>query len=153
MLNQFCLSHWSKTQANVALSSGEAELNASVKAVSEMLGVKTLLDEVSRSDASLTLHVDASACKGILLRQGAGKVKHLAVKQLWTQGAVQSYGIHVVKVPRAENVADPLTHLVSQAELHSAVRAMGFSFPSPGSEPPLRSVDVCRACLGAEGGC
>jgi hypothetical protein len=150
MVNGFCIAHWSKTQANVALSSGEAELNASVKAISELIGLKVLLSEVSRGAASLSLHVDASACKGILLRQGAGKIKHLSVKQLWTQGAVQSHGIDVVKVPRCDNLADPLTHVVAHVSLHSAVQAMGYTFPSG---PPLRSVDVCSAGLGAEGGC
>ena len=31
------ISHWSKTQSNVALSSGEAELNGAVKGISELL--------------------------------------------------------------------------------------------------------------------
>ena len=34
-VNGVTVGHWSKTQLNVALSSGEAELNASVKALSE----------------------------------------------------------------------------------------------------------------------
>ena len=33
------------------------------------------------------------ACKGMLLRQGAGKVKHLTTERLWVQGAGQSYNI------------------------------------------------------------
>ena len=31
MLGQHVISHWSKSQSNIALSSGEAELNAAVK--------------------------------------------------------------------------------------------------------------------------
>ena len=131
MINNLCVAHWSKTQSNVALSSGEAELNAAVKALSEIIGLRVLLSEVSGSVSSLSLHVDSSACKAMLLRQGAGKVKHLAVKQLWSQGAVQSYGVSIVKIPREINAADALTHWASHSELHQAVLTMGFSFPNP----------------------
>ena len=130
MINDLCVAHWSKTQSNVALSSGEAELNAAVKALSEIIGLHVLLSEVSGSVSSLSLHVDSSACKAMLLRQGAGRVKHLAVKQLWSQGAVQSYGISIVKIPREINAADALTHWASHSDLHKAVLTMGFSFPN-----------------------
>ena len=130
MINDLCVAHWSKTQSNVALSSGEAELNSAVKALSEMIGLRLLLSEVSGSVSSLSLHVDSFACKAMLLRQGAGRVKHLAVKQLWSQGAVQSYGISIVKIPKEINAADALTHLASHSDLHKAVLAMGFFFPN-----------------------
>ena len=41
---------------------------------------------------------DATVCKPILLRQGCGKIKHLSTKQLLVQGAIESYGIRVIKV-------------------------------------------------------
>ena len=79
--------HWSRTQANIALSSGEAELNAGAKATSEALHLKQLGSEVGFS-MSVNLLGDSSASKGILLRKGCGKVKHLTVKQLWVQAYV-----------------------------------------------------------------
>merc|ERR1711873_311871 len=69
------LSFWSKTQSNIALSSGEAELNSSVKAISESLGVIHLYDALFHERLETNVHVDSSACKGMLLRSGAGKVK------------------------------------------------------------------------------
>jgi hypothetical protein len=71
-LGGMTVSHWSKTQLNVALSSGEAELNAAVKALSEAIGLKQLFEEtVSRTRVvPLSLHVDANACRGMLLRHG-----------------------------------------------------------------------------------
>ena len=39
---------WSKSQSNIALSSGEAELNSSVKAISETLGVINLWKELMK---------------------------------------------------------------------------------------------------------
>ena len=49
----------------------------------------------------------------MLLRHGAGKVKHLSVKQLWSQEVVRYFDIQVKKVARENNPADILTHAVS----------------------------------------
>ena len=77
------MAHWSKSQSNIALSSAEAELNATVKGLSEVIGLYNLIEETQKVSVNLTLCTDASACKGMLLRHGTGKVKHLSVKQLW----------------------------------------------------------------------
>lgn len=118
------LQHWSKMQANVALSSGEAELNSAVKGISEAIGLKELLEEMVDVSPEITLHVDASACRGMLLRQGAGKVKHLTTKQLWVQGAIKTYSIEVKKIPREQNSADILTHPVSAPDLKQGLMYM-----------------------------
>jgi hypothetical protein len=123
------VSHWSKTQSNVALSSGEAELNAAVKAVSEGIGVHELMNEILDKKMGMELFVDASACRGMVLRQGTGKVKHLTTKQLWVQGAVQSYGILVSKVDRTANAADALTHPLAEHLMSSALESMNFVQP------------------------
>ena len=41
---------------------------------------------------------------------GVGKVRHLQVKQLWLQENVAAGELTIVKIPRAENYADALTH-------------------------------------------
>ena len=64
---------------------------------------------------TMTLRTDASACKGMILRHGTGKVKHLSVKQLWSQEVVRFHDIQVRKVTRASNPADMLTHSVGFA--------------------------------------
>ena len=107
------LMHWSKMQSNVALSSAEAELNACVKGLSDGLGLFNLISEALRVGPSLSLCTDASACRGMLLRHGTGKVKHLSVKQLWAQEVVRCFDVQVHRVPRANNPADLLTHSVS----------------------------------------
>ena len=45
-LGQHLLTHWSRAQSCVALSSGEAELNAMLKAACEGLSVRYLLEEI-----------------------------------------------------------------------------------------------------------
>ena len=72
--------HWSKAQSNVALSSAEAELNACVKGLSELIGLFNLISETIGVVPSLKLCTDASACRGMLLRHGVGKGKHLSVR-------------------------------------------------------------------------
>ena len=103
------LGHWSSTQSNIALSSGEAELNAMVKGGTETLGAIGIMNDLGQELSGCVL-TDSSAAKGISARDGSGKVKHLEVKQLWIQQAVQDGKLSVTKVPRAENPSDALTH-------------------------------------------
>ena len=67
--------------------------------------------------------------KGMLLRQGSGKIKHLSTKQLWAQGAIQIYGISVEQILRAVNAADALTHSSTLKEMATHVKSLGFSRP------------------------
>ena len=101
--------HWSRTQQLVALSSAEAELNASVKAACEGLGFANMAREVG-ADVVVELLGDSSANDGILHRAGAGKVKHLSVRQLWLQERISRKEIDHKKIPRAVNHSDTLTH-------------------------------------------
>ena len=112
------LLHWARTQSVVALSSCEAELNAALKAASELIGMRTLMEELGRP-LNLMLRGDSSACKGVLLREGLGKLKHLHVKQLWLQQEVGEGKIEFDKIPRERNAADTLTkHWTSEAHKH-----------------------------------
>jgi hypothetical protein len=106
------ISHWSKLQGNIALSSGEAELNAAVKGVSEVIGVQEMCREFGY-DLGVSIGTDASVCKSILLRHGSGRIKHLTTKQLWVQGAIEANGYKVCKIPRNINSADLMTHSCS----------------------------------------
>ena len=118
------MSHWSKSQSNVALSSAEAELNATVKGLSELIGLYHLIEETQSTTVKLVLRTDASACKGMLLRHGAGKVKHLSVKQLWAQECVRAYDVTVQKIPREQNPSDVLTHSVGHPTLTAQMDRM-----------------------------
>lgn len=60
----------------------------------------------------MKLFVGVDARKGILLRKAGGKVKRFALKQLWVQEAIEIYGVEVIKIPRARNLADVLSHEV-----------------------------------------
>jgi len=117
------IAHWSKLQGNIALSSGEAELNAAVKGVSEIIGVQEMCKEFGYSPG-VTIGTDASVCKSILLRHGAGKIKHLTTKQLWVQGAIETYGYKVCKLPRDLNSGDLMTHGCSKEDFNAHLRRL-----------------------------
>ena len=53
---------------------------------------------------------DASANVGIAHRIGAGKVKHLGVRQLWMQERIGLGDMLMEKIPRGDNASDLLTH-------------------------------------------
>lgn len=94
------LDHWSNAQQVVALSSGEAELNASAKCLPECIGALGLAKGLVPPCGAATLQADASAVKGMLLRQGCGKVTHLTTRQVLAQKALQKRGTIVQQIPR-----------------------------------------------------
>lgn len=81
-----------------------------------------------RSSRSLRICRGASVCKGMLLRTGFGILKHLSTKQLWVQGAIQSYGVGVRKIGRdANRGADLLTHCcVPETTFLTGLKEMGL---------------------------
>ena len=82
MYGSHLLRFWSKTQATIALSSGESETLAAIRAGTEALGMMALLSDLGIHTTS-TLRLDASAALGILQRNGVGKIRHLDVGCLW----------------------------------------------------------------------
>ena len=115
MVGSHLLTHWSRTQSCVALSSGEAELNGMLKCASEGLMLKYLMSEIGLN-MDLHLRGDSSAAQGTLQRVGSGRVKHLETRQLWLQEKIQNGLVKVFKIPRSQNWADTLTHAWVQAD-------------------------------------
>ena len=108
MRGSHCLGQWSRTQSCVALSSAEAELNASLKGACELMALQTLFAELGDS-MSIEILGDSSACLGVLHREGVGRVKHLQLKQLWLQSHIKDGNVRYTKVPREANPSDTLT--------------------------------------------
>ena len=114
------LKWWSKTQPTIALSSGEAELAAMVKATSEGMGMVAIMAEFG-IEAELTVKSDAIAAIGIVRRQGLGRIRHLAVSDLWIQQKSKEGVVNFAKLPGKDNTSDMLTKPVDAAiiEHHS----------------------------------
>ena len=98
-----------------------------MKGLSEVIGLYNLIEETQRVFVNLVLCTDASACKGMLLRHGTGKVKHLSVQQLWAQECVRTLDVDVQRVARESNPSDVLTHSVSHLTMEQQLSRLNIS--------------------------
>ena len=113
LLNGCLVKHWSSTQKVIALSSGEAELMGVVRASSEGLGLQSLCADLGMK-IDVRVHTDSSAAVGICRRCGVGKVRHLAVNQLWVQERIRSGDYELLKVLGSCNPGDIFTKHVGR---------------------------------------
>ena len=119
--------HWSSTQGSVALSVGEAEYYALIKAAAEGLGLVSLAKDLGY-DFQLRLHVDSTTAKAIVSRLGLGRVRHMEVRYLWAQEAYKRKKFEVVKVPGGKNPADVLTKPMTAGEMVEKLAVVGARF-------------------------
>ncbi len=94
MFGDHCIKPYSQTQEIVALSSGESEFAGIAKAAAMGLSMNGLM-------ADLGLHVDvqvitnSSAARSIASRRGAGRVRHIEVRELLVQDRVAKGELYV----------------------------------------------------------
>ena len=118
---------WSTNQTAIALSSGEAEYYALVKAGSVGLGVQAIANELGiEFEGAIELNSDASAAIGISNRVGSGKIRHIEVTQLWLQDKVSSKEVVLNKVSTDDNLADALTKGVDASAIAHHVNGTGL---------------------------
>ena len=115
---------WSKTIAVLALSSGEPELMAMVRASTEALGLRALYRGFGL-EMKIGIRSDATAAIGIVARVGLGRVRHLAVSDLWIQAKARSGEIIYTKINGKINYSDALTKPVEAQTLEAHLRSMG----------------------------
>ena len=113
-----------KTISVLALSSGEAELMSIVKASTEALGLQAIYRDFGL-ELSLAVRSDATAAIGMVARVGLGRVRHLAVSDLWVQSKDKDGTIKHGKVPGAENTSDMMTKPVDEATLNKHLKSIG----------------------------
>ena len=110
-------------QSLIALSSGEAEFYALTRAASAGLLVKAVFEEM-RMKADMTCLTDSSAAKGITARKGVGKVKHLSLKELWVQDAIDEKKFKVQKESTDTNWADLGTKALDNGRILQLLKIM-----------------------------
>ena len=138
---------WSNTQSTVALSSAEAELTGICQAAGEGLGLKALCHDLGL-DLEVRVHADAAAAIGICRRRGLGRIRHLAVADLWVQDKLRSKDFVLTKILGAANPADSLTKHLDHSTLMKHLDAMGLCFEDgrPESAPTLTNL-IFERCL------
>ena len=119
--------HWSSTQATIALSVGEAEYYALVKAAAEGLAMVALGRDLGY-EFNLRIWVDSTTAKAIVTRLGLGKVRHMEVKFLWAQEALRRKLFEMRKITGERNPADVLTKAMSMVEMKEKIESIGGFF-------------------------
>ena len=85
------------------------------------------------------VNTDSIATVSISSRRGAGRVRHVEVRELWAQEKVRRGELSIIKVKGEDNVADGLTKHVDRSKLEkykksadspSAIGDMSFALVS-----------------------
>ena len=118
------IKHWSSTQGSIALSVGEAEYYALVKAAAEGLGIQALARDLG-IELTLRIWVDSTTADAIASRIGLGKVRHMEVKYLWAQEAHQNKRFCIRKIAGERNPADVLTKPKSVSDMQDKIQTVG----------------------------
>ena len=117
----------SKSQAVIALSSGEAEYYGLGGVLSQAMGEKA-----TAADWNIKLEIeavmDATAAIAIGSRKGLGRVKHIDTMYLWCQDCIREKKASLTKVPTDKMVADFLTKVGTAAKLLWCLAAMNFEY-------------------------
>ena len=125
MFGKHCVKTHSHTQDAIALSSGESEFYGIVKAATQGLGAKGLFEDLGVT-VEVQVNTDSNAAKSIASRRGAGKVRHIEVRELWVQDRVARGDLILRKVKGEDNLADILTKHVGRSILDKHLRTIGY---------------------------
>ena len=134
---------WSKTQALVALSSGESEIHASLKASAETLGIISMLADFGLVMAG-KVWGDASAALGIINRNGLGKTRHIQTGLLWIQQVSAQKRISYGKVLGQNNPADLFTKYLDGNTIGRHLKTLKCEFTKGRADdaPKLHSISL-----------
>ena len=77
-------------------------------------------------NVDLVIKSDAVAAIGIVKRQGLGRVRHLAVGDLWVQQKAKNKEAYYQKLPGEKNTADMMTKAVEKELVDRHMQAMGL---------------------------
>ena len=143
MLGGHVIKFWSKTQSLIALSSAESEFYATVKTATESMGIIAMMGDF-RKNATVRMHVDASAALGVIQRQGIGKIRHLATSALWIQSQQLRRILKFHKILGTVNPADLFTKHVSRDLLIQHVNKMQAEFRSGRAQSTVQLHTIMR---------
>ena len=116
---------WSKTQSLVALSSGESELYATLKAAAETLGVMSMMKDLNWKVTG-QIYGDASVALGVINRTGLGKTRHIDTSLLWIQQIAAERHFKFNTVLGKNNPADLYTKYLDSNTIDVHVKALNF---------------------------
>ena len=115
-----------------------------VKGATEGLGLRSLARDLG-FEFGIELLADSAAAIGICRRTGIGRVRHLAVGQLWIQERLRSGAFRLFKVQGTKNPADLLTKFLPSASIEACLGTLGLAAEAgrPASAPAV-TVEIQR---------
>ena len=91
------------------------------------LGMIAIMEEFGIT-CKLVIKSDAVAVIGIVKRQGLGRVRHLAVGDLWIKQKAKEGDVKYIKLPGKENTSDIMTKAVEAETLNKHMGSLGLEF-------------------------
>ena len=126
MFGECCVRAQAKSQAIIALSSGEAEYYALVSSSAYVLG-----DAAVAADMGVCVRpevfMDVTAGIAIGQRRGLGHVRHVDVAFLWVQQVVEQGKITIRKRNTLDMLADVMTKPVTDDRMTTMMARTGYS--------------------------
>ena len=112
------------------------------------LGFQSLAADMGLS-LPLRIHTDSSAAIGICRRRGLGKVRHIAVGDLWVQERTKNGDFELLKILGTENPGDIFTKFVERPIWDKMLDklCMVTEDGRPDSAPKIASAVNLVACL------
>ena len=120
------------------MSSGESEFYAIVRGTSVGLGAQSMCKDFGMVK-DLVVETYATAGRGMALRLGAGKVRHLHTQYLWVQAIYHDRLAKLVKVAGELNTADLMTKHLAGDKIDYFMDRCGFVILEGRSELSLRA--------------
>ncbi len=90
----------------------------------------------------LQVYTDSSGAKGIAMRRGVAKVRHLHTGLLWLQTRVRRGDIKVQKIMGTQNLSDLATKHLDAKTMNRFLRDLGFVFKCGSSGLALKAAQV-----------
>ena len=112
----------SRTQKVVSLSSAEAEVYACSSGSSDAI----LLARLTGHRTWIYVYTDSSGARGILQRQGVGRLRHLSCRVLWLQALIANGTIRLCSVSGHVSLADIGTKRLLASRLRNLMAVLGL---------------------------
>ena len=124
MIGEHFIKSWASTQANITLSSAEAELVAMTKATAETIGIINMIQDLGRQMTGV-VYADSSAALAIADWKGSGKLRHINIRMLWLQEKEARGEVELRKIKGAVNPADLMTKHMAAGRMQDLMRRLG----------------------------
>ena len=93
------------------------------------MGMRSLLSDLGK-EVRVEMAADATAAIGMVRRQGLGKIRHLAVADLWVQQRISRGDLKIKKIHGRENPADLYTKVLPKDHCHYLMSKLRFEMRS-----------------------